>query len=419
LTQPPSRHPPAGDEAGYSRTELALEAHVAESEVDRLVDARVLRPVGGSFSWVDIYRVRTVRAMEVAGIPLERSAAEFDSGRLDLDFLGFTLPRPSPLTGQDFRTFVGSLGERGAHVGAVYEMLGIVHPADDMPMRDDETSMIREMLDLWAEDPEIMKRAARIAGYAVRLLVEGWTSLHYELYRGLGGGGRERWPAEVREREPYMAMRAVGLAKSLPAWLIARHHEQVLISDIIENIEMQVDPFAERDPSKGGVRQPAIVFIDLSGYTALTTGDGDRVAAATTMRFEEAVSVAAWRDGGRVVKLLGDGALLRFDRVSDAVRSSLVIRAALDDMGVRTHAGIDCGPIAERDGDVFGRTVNMAARLANSAEPGQVLVTAAVAESARQHGIEASSLGSLQLKGMDGPVPVFELPSLREAVPDS
>lgn len=377
--------------------------------MDRLVDAGVLHQVSGSFSWVDIYRIRTLRALEVAGIPLERMAEEFESGRLSLDFLGHTMPRPSPLTGQDFRTFVASLGDHGAHAGDAYEMLGLVRPVDDMPMREDEAGMIRELLELWSDDPDIMKRAARIAGYVVRLMVEGWTSLHYELYRGLGGGGRDRWPPEVREREPVMARRAFELAKTIPAWLTARHYEQVLISDVIENIEMQVDPFEERDANKRGVRQPAIVFIDLSGYTALTDLDGDQAAAAATSRFEEAVSIGALRDGGRVMKLLGDGALLRFDRVSDAVKATLGIRAALVGVGVQTHAGIDSGPIAERDGDVFGRTVNMASRLANAAESGQVLVTATVAEPARRDGIEVLSLGPLLLKGMDDPVPTFQL----------
>jgi adenylate cyclase len=409
LTWPPFGDVPGDRDERYSRTELALEAHVPAEEVDRLVDAGLLKPIDGSFSWVDIHRVRTLRALEAAGITLDRMAAEFEDARMSLDFLAFTMPRPSPLTGQDFGRFVESLGERGRYATDVYEMLGLVHPADDMPMREDEASVIREMLDLWSEDPEILKRAARVAGHAVRLIVEGWTSLHFELYRGLGGGGRDRWPADVREREPLMAQRAVHLAKTIPEWLTARHYEQVLVSDVIETIEMQVDPFEERDMSRLGVRQPAIVFVDLAGYTALTEGGGDKLAAIVTARFEHAVSVAALRDGGRVVKLFGDGALMRFDGAPDAVRATLGLHDALVDIGLQPHAGIDCGPIAERDGDVFGRTVNMASRLADAADVGEILVTTTVADAARQDGIEASSKGLLELKGLDQPVPVFRL----------
>jgi class 3 adenylate cyclase len=265
------------------------------------------------------------------------------------------------------------------------------------------------MIELWAEDAEIMKRAARVAGYAIRLVVEGWTGLHYELYRSLGGGGREHWSPELREREPAMAGRAIRLAETIPGWLTVRHYEQVLYSDIIENIEMHIDPFEERDAEKPGVRQPSVVFIDLSGFTAMTEAEGDGAAASTTARFEEAVSLAALRHGGRVVKLLGDGAMLQFGDAVPAIRATARVREELADLPLPPHAGIDCGPIAERDGDVFGRTVNMASRLASAAREGQIVMSAAVAQAATDAGFEHEAMGALRLKGLERPVPAFLL----------
>jgi class 3 adenylate cyclase len=339
---------------------------------------------------------------------LDRLAPEFTSGRLSLGFLETMMPRPSPRTGQTFGQFAESLGDRGAFAGEVYQMLGLARPSDEMAMREDEEAVIREMIELWADDPEIMKRAARVAGYAIRLVVEGWTGLHYELYRGLGGGGRERWSPELREREPAMAGRAIRLAESIPHWLTVRHYEQVLYSDIIENIEMQIDPFEARDHGPA-VRQPAVVFVDLSGFTAMTEVQGDAAAASTTARFEEAVSLAALRHGGRVVKLLGDGAMLHFGDAASAIRATAQVRDDIADLPLGPHAGIDCGPIAERDGDLFGRTVNMASRLASAAGDGQILVSADVAQVAQDAGMETQALGSRQLKGLDRPVPTFLL----------
>jgi class 3 adenylate cyclase len=254
-----------------------------------------------------------------------------------------------------------------------------------------------------------MKRAARVAGYAVRLIVEGWTGLHLELYRDLGGGGRERWTPELVARESVNSGRAIRLAEKIPRWLTLRHYEQVLYADIIENIEMQIDPFEERRTDLPGVRQPAIVFIDLSGFTAMTEAEGDRVASATTARFEESVSLAALRQGGRVVKLLGDGALLHFGEAVPAMRATLEIRDDLADLPLRPHAGIDCGPVAERDGDVFGRTVNMASRLASAATDGQILVSESVARAAEAAGLGVEGLGAQHLKGVERPVPAFLL----------
>jgi len=406
---------------GLTRAQLAIEAEADESYVERMIELGVLTPDAGTFTWVDIYRVRTIRSLEEAGIPLERLAPEFTSGRLSLAFLELMMPRPSPRTGRTFAEFVETLAGRGEFASQVYEMLGLANPPGDMAMREDEEMVIREMIELWAEDPQIMRRASRVAGYAIRLVVEGWTGLHYELYRGLGGGGREHWPPELLQREPAMAGRAIRLAEHIPSWLTVRHYEQVLYSDIIENIEMQIDPFDERDTHRAGVRQPSVVFIDLSGFTAMTEAEGDQAAVATTARFEEAVSLASLRHGGRVVKLLGDGAMLHFADARSAVNATCGIRDDLSDLPLQVHAGIDCGPVAERDGDVFGRTVNMASRLASTAGDGQILVTAAVAQAAEDAGIGTVDQGALQLKGLDRPVPAFllEEASPKEASPDA
>jgi class 3 adenylate cyclase len=386
--------------------QLAIEGEVDEAYIERLVEIGVLHPTDAIFGWADLWRVRTMRALEDAGMSLERMAPLFQSGRLNLAFLDNMLPL-APRTGRSFAQFAASLGEHAALAGTAYEMLGLAHPPDDMQTRTDEEEAVREMIELWADDPEIMKRAARVAGYAIRLIVEGWTGLHLELYRNLGGGGREQWSPELLARESVNSGRAIRLAEKIPRWLTLRHYEQVLYADIIENIEMQIDPFEERRTDLPGVRQPAIVFIDLSGFTAMTEAEGDHAASAATARFEEAVSLASLRQGGRGVKLLGDGALLHFPEALPAVRATLEIRDDLADLPLRPHAGIDCGPIAERDGDVFGRTVNMASRLASAATEGQVLVSSPVAQAAQTAGLGIDELGPLHLKGVEQPVPVF------------
>lgn len=75
---------------------------------------------------------------------------------------------------------------------------------------------------------------------------------------------------------------------------------------------------------------------------------------------------------GRVVKLLGDGVLLRFASSSQAVAGSADLLDQLERDGLPAgHVGIDAGALVVREGDVFGWTVNLAARLADSAGPGR------------------------------------------------
>ena len=93
------------------------------------------------------------------------------------------------------------------------------------------------------------------------------------------------------------------------------------------------------------------------------------------MRLGDLATDVARPRGGRVVKLLGDGVLLRFDDAPAAVEGALDLLLALPGAGLPSgHAGIASGPLIARDGDVFGRTVNLAARIADAAPDGRAWV---------------------------------------------
>jgi adenylate cyclase len=72
------------------------------------------------------------------------------------------------------------------------------------------------------------------------------------------------------------------------------------------------------------------------------------------------------------------------------------------------HVGVAAGPVVVQGGDFFGRTVNLAARIAAHASPGQVLVSQGVAESAPPEGVRFVELGELRLKGFARPVRLLE-----------
>jgi adenylate cyclase len=72
------------------------------------------------------------------------------------------------------------------------------------------------------------------------------------------------------------------------------------------------------------------------------------------------------------------------------------------------HVGVAAGPVVAQGGDYFGRTVNLAARIAARASAGQVLVTESVVETASSQGVTFVELWDVQLQGISGPVRVFE-----------
>jgi adenylate cyclase len=149
-------------------------------------------------------------------------------------------------------------------------------------------------------------------------------------------------------------------------------------------------------------------FVDLSGYTALTETSGDSAAARLAEGLAEMAQLSAARHDGRVVKLLGDGAMLHFDAPLAAVRGALDLVGKISATGLpAAHGGVHAGPVIERDGDYFGRTVNMAARITAQAIAGEVMVSSEVAAvAAAEEDIEVQPRGEVELKGI-GSVPLF------------
>jgi class 3 adenylate cyclase len=167
-----------------------------------------------------------------------------------------------------------------------------------------------------------------------------------------------------------------------------------------------IAPVPAREPS-------AIVFADLTGFTGLTEARGDEHAAELATRLAVIADEVARRHAGRLVKLLGDGVMLHFPRPADAVAAAQELRGAMQPAGLpATHTGIDAGAVIRRESDVFGRTVNLAARLASAAGPGEILMSDAVVEAVRASGTEAPSaeeLPLLELKGISEPIRAHRL----------
>ena len=150
-------------------------------------------------------------------------------------------------------------------------------------------------------------------------------------------------------------------------------------------------------------------FLDLVGYTRLTEQRGDAAAAALAETLAVLVDRSAREHGGVPVKWLGDGVMVHYREPAGAVRSALRLVEQLPQAGLPpAHVGVAAGPVVVQGGDYFGRTVNLAARIAAHAGAGQVLVSGRVAESTPPQGVSFVELGRLRFKGIARPVRVLE-----------
>jgi adenylate cyclase len=152
------------------------------------------------------------------------------------------------------------------------------------------------------------------------------------------------------------------------------------------------------------------VFADIAGYTALTEAHGDADAADLAAQFCRAISEVAAASDGEVVKTIGDAVMVRHSVPADAV--ALGLTAAHEVIAGHgfpaVRVGMHHGPAIRREGDWFGATVNLAARVAALAAGGEVLVTGAVRDRAGElEGVEYESRGEQRIRNIAAPVALF------------
>jgi class 3 adenylate cyclase/YHS domain-containing protein len=161
-------------------------------------------------------------------------------------------------------------------------------------------------------------------------------------------------------------------------------------------------------------RTVVVAFVDMAGYTALTEAHGDDDAAACAKRFYELAARGLTGDT-RIVKRIGDAVMLVGSDIADTVASTLRLFADSEKIegfpGLR--AGLHAGPAVELDGDYFGATVNVAARIGAHARTGEILCGSSVASAlAGSHQARVVPLGSVRFKNVEHPVEVFAILSV-------
>lgn len=159
----------------------------------------------------------------------------------------------------------------------------------------------------------------------------------------------------------------------------------------------------------------AVLFVDISGSTRLYETLGDHEALARVGRTMDMLARVCADCDGRVIKTAGDGAMCRFETADAALRASRLMQEKSTDQlepgaqGLGIHIGCHFGPVLENAGDLFGDTVNLAARVAGLAKSGQIITTEdTVARLSPALAERARRLDSVPVKGKRTVVNIFE-----------
>jgi adenylate cyclase len=387
----------------YSCDEAAERAGRDPAYLLRLVELGILHPEEPDrFSPGDVRRVQMAASLEGAGIPLDGLAAAIGRGALSLDFLdAAAYERFAALAGETFREVSERTGIPLELLMQVREAIGSAQASPDDRLREDEMEIVPH-LELQVSlgfRPVAIERLMRVQGESTRRITEQegawWYSEVIAPALAAGKGAEEMGNADLANRNAPLAERA----------LLAMYHAQqarAWTANIIESFEVLL---AQAGLHSRLERPPAICFLDITGYTRLTQERGDDAAADLASTLARLVERSSVQHGGKPVKWLGDGVMLYFRDPGPGVRAALEMVEGLAAAGLPpAHVGLHSGPVLFQAGDYFGQTVNVSARIADYARPGEVLVSRAVADASGDEGLAFQAIGAVELKGVSGTV---------------
>jgi class 3 adenylate cyclase len=283
---------------------------------------------------------------------------------------------------------------------AIYRDLGISVPDPGAPQfTDNDVTLVTQLAGAATSGivtgQEVLRVVAgareRIAEAAVAVYVQGPE----EELRRRGATPLEHAEKNANATELVMQL-GVGLAP-----VFRQHMRQAIARQRV----------TQSGVSRRELARLAIGFVDLVGSTTMQGRLDPAELGALVTRFETRAFEVIAAGGGRLVKFIGDEIMVA---AMDPVAGSHVVLdlvEAFTDDGTQPRGGLVFGEVLFRHGDYYGPVVNLAARLVDTAIPGEVLVDASVAEEAKDEGLSFEPAGRRQVKGFDAPVAVWSLAS--------
>jgi adenylate cyclase len=388
--------------------ELAARSGVTVERIRELARLGILEPAEGTYARRDVMRVRVVADLDALGMPADALAGALASGHLSLGYLE-SAGRRHPRSERTFGEIAEQIDVPFATLERIYVAFGLPRPGRDENVREEDLEVLRVLPVLFGAgvDEGQVLRMARVWGDSARRVARYLPRYFHtaieEQFRSRGLRDNAAYEAAIRE----VGLHIGRSGEDLLGWLFRRHSEVSITEHQFEHVETALEDAGVRRRPPRSVE--SIVFADLSGYTQLTERSGDEMAAEAALKLSQLASEVAAQHRGDVVKLLGDGVLLHFRDPGDAVRGSLDLVERASSHGLPpAHVGVNAGPMLYDQGDYFGRTVNVAARIASLAGAGQIYVGEGLDGSVPEEGFRLVDVGAFELKGIAQPVRIFE-----------
>jgi adenylate cyclase len=378
--------------------EAAELAGVTTATLRRWAASGVIPEVDGDGQWTPAAtaHARIVARLRERGHSLREIREAAAEGRLAYGFVEDLFPAPE--TRHSLEEAAEETGLEPALIQRIWTTIGL-------PRRDEETlsdediqalHYVASVLD--AGFPLVaFLQLTRVYGQTLSQIADAETRLfHIYVHEPLM---REGVPGlQMAEEMEHLARDLLPLASPIMDFIHRRFLQHFVEQDVVGHMEVDL---GDSDSELGRVRV-VLAFCDLAGYTRYTEEEGEEEALSFIERFIEAVTETL-PDGARVVKTIGDEVMIVGQDVHALVDWAVGFQRLFDERPA-PRIGIHQGPVIYRDGDYFGRDVNLASRVVARARGGEVLVTDSVVDAVRdsEH-LEFENIGTVKLKGFDEP----------------
>lgn len=387
-----------GPAASLSRAEAARQAGVTPDTLKRWVQLGVVPLHEGGWTPTVVAQARMVQRLRVRGHSLLSIRDAVLSGRLAFGYVQELFPPPQ--AGITLAEAAAETGLEPALIQRIFQTIGFSAASTDRLAPADVQFLRYGASTLASGFPLVaFLQLTRVYGQAIAQIADAEVRLfHLYVHEPLM---RDGVPGlEMAEQMSGLARSMLPLAAPIMDYVHTRYLNHFIEQDVVGHMETD----AALGEMELGRLRVAICFADLAGYTRLTEEEGDEEAVSAVERFLEAVDLTL-PDDARVIKTIGDEVMV-VGSDGGALTDWAVGFQALYDQRPLPRIGVHIGECVYRDGDYYGREVNLAARVSARAAGGEVIVTRPVVEAAGGH-LEFERIGAVRLKGFADPTELF------------
>jgi adenylate cyclase len=378
--------------------EAAERVGVTPATLRRWLKEGLIPQYDGSWTTAAVGHARVVHRMRERGHSLQQIRRATEQGRLAFGYIEDLFP--SGGRAYTLQEAAEHTGLEPALIERIMTTLGVSF-AQAESLTDDDLLLLRYIATvLDAGLPLVaMLQLVRVYGQALAQVADAEVRLfHLYVHEPLMLSGATG--LQMAEEMGELARDLLPLSSPVMDQVHQRYLQHFVEQDVVGHMEVDLEGAAE----ELGRLRVAIVFADLAGYTRLTEEEGELQAVDAVERFVEAVEVTL-PDEARVIKTIGDEVMVVGSDPA-ALTDWAVGFQRLQSERPLPRIGIHYGDALYRDGDYYGRDVNIASRVAARSAGGEVLVTRPVVEHAGPH-LEFDRIAEVRLKGFKEPTEIF------------